>query len=82
MDNRMSRYVTLLIKCASCGKQKGDNNHWFLLSAHQSIQGYYYDVHGLPIIKSPKDLEDDQYPACGEECLQKLESRIRAGEKI
>lgn len=81
----MSRFVKTVVVCAVCGREKGPSNHWFLLARPDNTQPLsednsgLYRVWGLSKVFPPKDGE---FPACGEACLHKLESKIIAGETI
>lgn len=75
-------FVKTVIVCACCGKAKGESNHWWILStefAPLCPGKLVYEVLSL----DPKGkLEADEFPACGEECLNKLQSKALRGEPL
>lgn len=74
-----SPYVSVAIKCAHCGAVRGASNHWFVLRLPDGEAVYVYQVRSLNPAKPP--MSGFEFPACGESCLQKLESKILSGEQ-
>lgn len=75
-----NQFVTVSVKCAECGKVRGESNHWFVLDVSLSPGFVVYSVARLDSLKPPT--EPELFPACGEGCLQKLESKILSGKKL
>jgi hypothetical protein len=73
----MNRFITVQVRCAECGKPKGESNHWFVL-ATMSGKTYLYAVAKFDPEFPPR--EDNTFPVCGESCLQKLESKLLSGK--
>jgi hypothetical protein len=87
----MNRFVSVRVKCASCGEQFGEANHRFVL--HDATRGHTVSMASGAAADSPiytvrpfipSTLLDSahDYPACGESCLQKLESQLLSGKKL
>jgi hypothetical protein len=72
------RFVKVTICCAQCGFERKQGNHWFVLRLPSGEDTYIYRVRRLDPASPP--MSDLEYPACGESCLQKLESRILANK--
>lgn len=66
-------YVSILIACAHCGKNRAEANHWFVLRAG-TFKPLLYTVRPLEPA-SFKPSPGDQ-PACGEACLFALEGKL------
>jgi hypothetical protein len=64
--------------CDQCGKLKGENNHWWLIDANIAKKSMFV----YPFDKTRKYSADQRYihlVACGLECLNVLESKIKEG---
>lgn len=83
----MSSKFPPLIVCVGCGAQKGEVNHWFLLSTHNAAvfrgtasadaaDAYLGQRRRLEITDFAMDgAEDpDRHPVCGAECALKFVS--------
>ena len=75
----MSRFVKTTFVCASCGRERGTQNHWFVVIESPS-GGALYVVFNLD--PSRGDLGEVELPVCGEQCLHKIEAKIIAGVEI
>lgn len=75
-----NKFVTPSIACATCGAVRGSANHWFVLTGDALHFPLLYSVRELDPVNPPT--ENDEFPACGESCLQKLESKLLSGKKL
>lgn len=65
-------HVKQVVTCANCGVQKGETNHWFVISnyAGPTITSFAISVFNPKVELTPEDL-----PACGRSCATVLLGR-------
>ncbi len=79
----MTPFVKTVVVCASCRAEKLETNHWYLLFSYpENDMGIVYEVSRYAPPQDAEGYGPNVYPACGRECLMKLESKIIAGEQI
>lgn len=81
----MNRFVKVAVSCAECGKQFGEANHRFVVTAVRepaTVQPdqCLYSVRKFDPDTPPKG--DREFPVCGESCLQTLAGKILSGKKL
>jgi hypothetical protein len=68
-------HVVMTVKCAECGVQKGEVNHWWMLTVIEGsliVEGYNDKLWGL---------DSNEQPVCGSSCAQKkLEQFLTTGK--
>lgn len=75
----MSRFVKTRFICASCGTERKEVNHWYVVCAGRDTKIIYF-VSSLDI--NVTRLDDAEYPVCGQQCLISIESKILEGVAI
>jgi hypothetical protein len=77
------------ITCVVCGEQKGANNHWWLLSVRIKMLPFDGLSKTSPILQlaiTPWNQimaeEQEQSPACGNSCAQKLTERFFTSKSL
>ena len=64
-------YEIKTVKCAHCGQQRQETNHWFVTA----VEGAKFRCAPLEIRRTLRKLEE---PACGQQCAQKLFAKYLA----
>lgn len=71
------------ICCDNCGKQKGENNHWWSIWANSKTKSMFITPFGNNVNIMNYMGKDDgmiRLDACGLECCNKLEEKIKEGK--
>lgn len=71
----MNQFVTISVKCSECGKVKGEGNHWYIV---RRVLGSYEQYRVYSFYRPEAE---NEFPVCGESCLNKLTSKILSEKK-
>lgn len=71
-------HEVITVKCAHCGKFREQTNHWFTVwmgDARPRKHGEFGPAFGCWPLDISMPLQEDELPACGQACAQKLFER-------
>lgn len=80
----MNSFIKVQFLCASCGRAKQASNHWYIVvkvgpTRQQGLEFVQPRVlyFTAPLDPARSSLADNEFPVCGEGCLNKIEAHIR-----
>lgn len=66
----MNAHEITTIKCGNCGRLRQETNHWFVVRVERGT--FRCVLLAAMTMTAAKKLKSNDWPACGQQCAQKL----------